>query len=49
MIKMRPVDVKSSTYIDCSKKANDKDPKLKLGDTVRTIKLFCKLLCSKLV
>ena len=48
---MKPVDVKSSTYIDCSKKTNDKDPKLKIGDTVRTKKfyLFCKRLCSKLV
>ena len=46
---MRPVDVKSSTYIDCSKKTNDKDPKLKIGDTVRTIKRFRKRLCSKLV
>ena len=26
-IKMRPVDVKPNTYIDCSKEINDKDPK----------------------
>ena len=26
-IKMQPVDVKSSTYIDSSKEINDKDPK----------------------
>ena len=28
--KMKPVDVKSSTYIDSSKEINNKDPKLKL-------------------
>ena len=26
-IKMKPVDVKSNTYIDCNKDINDKDPK----------------------
>ena len=39
-IKMKPVIVKSSTYIDSSKKINDKDPKLKIGDIVRIPK--CK-------
>ena len=34
-IKMKPVDVKSSTYIGSSKEINDKDPKFKVGDTVR--------------
>ena len=29
-IKMKPVDVKSTTYIDSSKELNDKDPKFKL-------------------
>ena len=29
-IKMKPVDIKSSTYIDSSKETNDKDPNLKL-------------------
>ena len=29
-IKMKPVDVKSSTYIDSSKKINEKDPKFKI-------------------
>ena len=38
IIKMKPVDVKSSTYIDFSKEVNDKDPKFKIGDTVRTSK-----------
>ena len=33
-IKMKPVDVKPSTYIDSSKKNNDKDPQFKIGDIV---------------
>ena len=33
-IKIKPVDVKSSTYIDHSKEINDKDPELKIGDIV---------------
>ena len=37
-IKMKPVDVKSSTYIDSSKEINDEDPKLKIGDIVRISK-----------
>ena len=37
-IKMKPVDVKPSTYIDSSKKTNDKDPKLKIGDIARKSK-----------
>ena len=37
-IKMNPVDVKSSTYSDCSKKKNDKDLKYKIGDIVRVSK-----------
>ena len=32
---MKPVDVKLSTYIDCSKEINDKVPKFKIGDIVR--------------
>ena len=36
--KMKPVDVKSSTYINSSKKINDKDPKFKIGDIIRTSK-----------
>ena len=31
-IKMKPVDVKSSTYIDSSKEINNKDPKFKIYD-----------------
>ena len=35
-IKMKPVDVKSNTYIDSGKEINEKDPKFKIGgDTVR--------------
>ena len=34
-IKMKPVDVKNNTYIDCSKEVNNKDPKFKVGDHVR--------------
>ena len=37
-IKMKPVDVKSNTYIDSSKEFNNKDPKLKIGDNVRISK-----------
>ena len=33
-IKMKPVDVKSSTYINSSKEINDKNPKFKIGDIV---------------
>ena len=44
-LKMKPVDVKSNTYIDSSKEINDKDPKLDIGDT----RNFCTRLHSKLV
>ena len=37
-IKMGPIDVKSTTYIDSSEKINDKDPKFKVGDIVRISK-----------
>ena len=33
-IKMNPVDVKSSTYINSSKDINDENPKFKIGDIV---------------
>ena len=35
---MKPADVKSSTYIDFSKKDDEKDPKFEVGDHVRTSK-----------
>ena len=38
IIKMKPIDVKSNTYIESSKEINNKDPKFKIGDTVRTAK-----------
>ena len=34
-INMRPVDVKSNTYIISSKEVNDKDPTFKNSDIVR--------------
>ena len=34
-IKMKPLDVKSSTYIESRKETNDKDPKFKVSDIVR--------------
>ena len=37
-IKMKPANVKSSTYIDSSKEINDEDPKFKIGDIVRMSK-----------
>ena len=51
-IKMKPVDVKSSTYIDSSKEISDKDPKFKIDDIARISKyknIIAKRLCSKLV
>ena len=35
---MKPVDVKSNTYIDFSKETNNKDPKLRIDDIVRRSK-----------
>ena len=35
---MKPVDVKSSTYIDFDKENNDKDPEFKVGYHVRISK-----------
>ena len=37
-IKMKPVNVKLNTYINSSKEINDKDPKFKIGYTVRISK-----------
>ena len=31
---MKPIDVKSNTYIDSSKETNNKNPKFKIGDIV---------------
>ena len=38
-IKMKPVDVKSSTYINCSNDINDTDPTFDISDIVRISKL----------
>ena len=49
-IKMKPIKVKSRTYIDSSKETNDKNPKFEIGNTVRILKyIFFKRLYSKLV
>ena len=37
-IKMKSIDVKSSTYIDFSITNNDKDPKIEVADHVRISK-----------
>ena len=31
-IKMKPVDIKSNTYVNSSKEINDKDPESKIGE-----------------
>ena len=44
-IKMKPVDVKSNTYIDSSKEINHQDPKFKVDHIVKISKYkyhFCK-------
>ena len=49
-IRMKPVDVKSYTYISSSKEINNKNPKFKIGDIVRVSKYenyFWKRLHSK--
>ena len=38
-LKMKPIDVKTTTYIDFDIEDNDKDPKFKVGDHVRISKL----------
>ena len=35
---MKPIDVKDNTYINIDKEVNNKDPKFKAGDHVRTSK-----------
>ena len=44
-IKMKPLDVKSNTYIDSSKENNNKDPKFKIGNIVTITK--CKNIFAK--
>ena len=45
-VRMKPVDVKSNTYIDSRKEINDEDPKFKIADIVRISKyknIFAKI------
>ena len=42
---MKPVDVKSSAYINSSKVINNEDPKFEIGDIVRISK--CKNIFAK--
>ena len=37
-IKMKPVDVTSDSYAECSEDSNEKDAKFKVGDRVRISK-----------
>ena len=37
-IKIKPINVKSSTFINSSKENNSRDPKFKIGDIVRISK-----------
>ena len=51
-IKTKPIDIKTSPYLECSKEINNKDPNFKIGDIIRISKYkdsFCKRQCSKLV
>ena len=51
IIKMKPIDIKSSTYIDFAVENNDKGPKFKVGDNVRISKyknIFGKIYTLKL-
>ena len=44
--KLKPVDVKSNSYINFSKGINNKDPKLEIGEIVRLLKyknIFAKV------
>ena len=51
-IKMKPVDVKPSIYIDFNEENDKKDPKSKVGDHVRISKyknIFAKWLRFRLI
>ena len=45
-IKMKPVDVKPSIYIDSSNEKNKKDLKFKIGGIVRISKLVWRSFCD---
>ena len=42
-IQIKPVDIKSTTYIDFGKENNKKDPKFKVGDHVKISKYMQKV------
>ena len=48
VIKMKPINLKNSTYIDYGIENNYEDPKFEIDDHVRIWKPFCKRLNSKL-
>ena len=50
-IKMKPVDIKSSTFIDSNKDINNKDPKFKIVMLLKyqNIKIYLQNVTSKLV
>ena len=51
-IKTKPIDIKTSAYLESSKEINNKDPNFKIGDIIRISNYkdsFCKRQCSKLV
>ena len=48
-IKMKPVDIKSNTYIDFGIENNGKNPQLVIVQEHQSIKTFCKILQFKLV
>ena len=35
---MKPIEIKTSTYVDCRVESNDTDPKCKVGDDIRILK-----------
>ena len=37
-IEIKPVDIKTNTYLDSSKEINDKDPEFKVGHVVRILR-----------
>ena len=42
---MKPIDVTPDSYAECNENSNEKDPKFKVGDCVRTLK--CKNIFAK--
>ena len=49
---MKPIEVKSNTYVDTSIEIDNTNPKFKIGNIVKISKykkVFCKRLHSKLI